>query len=97
MRIIAKKTLREFWEHHADAEQALKAWYHDVKQAEWHSPNDIRQSYATVSIIANNRAVFNIRGNAYRVIVAINYDYGIVYIRFVGTHRQYDQIDAATI
>jgi mRNA interferase HigB len=97
MRIIAKKTLREFWEQHADAEQALKAWYHDVKQAEWHSPNDIRQSYTTVSIIANNRAVFNIRGNAYRVIVAINYDYGIVYIRFVGTHRQYDQIDATTV
>src|SRR5688572_26574982 len=97
MRIIAKKTLREFWEQHADAEQALKAWYHDVKQAEWHTPNDIRQAYATVSIIANNRAVFNIRGNAYRIIVAINYDYGIVYIRFVGTHRQYDQIDASTI
>jgi mRNA interferase HigB len=97
MRIIAKKTLREFWEQHADVEQALKAWYHDVKQAEWHSPNDIRRAYATASIISHNRVVFNVRGNAYRIIVAVNYDYGIVYIRFVGTHRQYDQIDAATI
>jgi mRNA interferase HigB len=97
MRIIARKSLREFWEQHPDAEQTLKAWYHDVKQAEWTSPNDIRQLYATASIIANNRVVFNIRGNHYRLVVAINYAYQVVYIRFVGTHRDYDQIDAATI
>jgi mRNA interferase HigB len=97
MRIIAKKTLREFWERHADAEQALKAWYYDVKHADWKSPGDIRKTYATVSILANNRVVFNIRGNNYRLVVAINYDFGIVYIRFVGTHQEYDQIDAEHI
>ncbi|MCU0490868.1 MAG: type II toxin-antitoxin system HigB family toxin [Chloroflexaceae bacterium] len=97
MRIISKKPLREFWQQHADAEQALKAWYHDVKQANWKSPNDIRQTYATASIIANNRVVFNIRGNNYRLIVAVNYDFGIVYIRFIGTHNEYDTVDAETI
>ena len=97
MRIIAKKTLRDFWERYPDAEDALQAWYHDAKQATWHSPHDIRRVYATASIIANNRVVFNIRGNHYRLIVAINYAVGIVYIRFVGTHKDYDQIDAATI
>ncbi len=97
MRIIAKKTLREFWECHADAEQALKAWYYDVKHADWKSPGDIRKTYATASILANNRVVFNIRGNNYRLVVAINYDFGIVYIRFVGTHQEYDQIDAEYI
>ena len=97
MRIIAKKTLRDFWERHPDAEEALKAWFHDAKHATWASPQDIRQTYATASIIANNRVVFNIRGNTYRLIVAINYDFGIVYIRFIGTHRAYDQIDATAI
>lgn len=97
MRIISKKPLREFWEQHPDAEQALKAWYHDTKHAEWKSPGDIRQTYATASIIANNRVVFNIRGNNYRLVVAINYAFRIVYIRFIGTHTEYDEIDAATI
>ena len=97
MRIIAKKALREFWERHADAEQALKAWYHDAKNAEWKRPADIRQTYVTASILANNRVVFNIRGNTYRLIVAINYDFGIVYICFVGTHTEYDHIDAESI
>lgn len=97
MRIIAKKTLRDFWQRHPDAEEALKAWYHDAKQATWTSPHDIRQTYATASIIANNRVVFNIRGNTYRLVVAINYPFGIIYVRFVGTHSAYDQIDASTI
>lgn len=97
MRVIAKKTLRDFWQHHPDAEETLKAWYHDAKRATWQSPSDIRSTYATASIIANNRVVFNIRGNHYRLIVAVNYAFGIVYIRFVGTHREYDQVDAATI
>lgn len=97
MRIIARRTLRDFWEKHPDAEQALRAWYQDVRHAEWKTPQDIRQVYATASISANNRVVFNIRGNNYRLIVAINYTLGIVYIRFIGTHNEYDQIDAATI
>lgn len=97
MRVIAKKTLRTFWESHRDTEQTLKAWHQDVKNAEWRSPNDIKQMYANASIIANNRVVFNIRGNNYRLVAAINYDFGIVYIRFVGTHKEYNQINAETI
>ncbi|HZB94357.1 MAG TPA: type II toxin-antitoxin system HigB family toxin [Herpetosiphonaceae bacterium] len=97
MRIIARSTLRTFWEQHPDAEQALQAWYHDARQATWTSPADIKAVYANASILANNRVVFNIRGNQYRLVVAINYAYGIVYIRFVGTHQAYNQIDAATI
>ena len=97
MRVIARKTLRKFWERHPDAEQALRAWYQDALHAEWKTPTDIRQTYATASIIANNRVVFNIRGNNYRLVVAINYEFSIVYIRFIGTHKEYDQIDATTI
>jgi mRNA interferase HigB len=97
MRIIAKKTLREFWEHHTDAQQSLQAWYADVQQADWKLPSDVKSEYRSVSFIANNRAVFNIKGNKYRVIVAIHYEYRIVYIRFVGTHAEYDAVDAATV
>jgi mRNA interferase HigB len=97
MRIISRKTLREFWEQHQDARQPLQAWYADVKQATWKTPADIKNVYRNASIIANNRAVFNIRGNRYRLVVAIQYDYGIVYIRFVGSHQEYDRINAATI
>lgn len=97
MRIIARRTLRDFWEQHPDAEQVLEAWYHDTKHATWTSPADIKQVYANASILPNNRVVFNIRGNHYRLVVAINYSFGIVYIRFVGTHREYDTIDATTI
>ena len=97
MRIIARRTLREFWERHPEAQLALEAWYDDARRATWRTPNDIRQVYANASIIAGNRVVFNICGNHYRLVVAMNYQFGIVYIRFVGTHREYDQIDAASI
>jgi len=97
VRIIALKTLREFWNRQPDSEQALRAWYHDVKLAHWKTPGDIRQVYATASLIANNRVVFNIRGNNYRLVVAVKYSFGIVYIRFIGKHRDYDNIDAETI
>ena len=97
MRIIARRTLREFWERHPEAQLALEAWYDDARRATWRTPNDIRQVYANASIIAGNRVVFNIRGNHYRLVVAMNYQFGIVYIRFVGTHREYDQIDATSI
>ena len=97
MRIIARKTLRDFWLTHPDAEQPLRAWFHDTKVAEWTGPADIRATYASASFLANNRIVFNIRGNRYRLIVSINYDYRVVYIRFIGSHAQYDQIDATTI
>ena len=97
MRIIARSTLREFWEHHAEVEPALRAWIDDAAQADWQSPADIKSIYANASIIANNRAIFNIKGNKYRLIVHIRYDIGIIFIRFIGTHREYDDIDAAII
>jgi mRNA interferase HigB len=97
MRIISRKTLREFWEKYPDARQSLQSWYADVKRAEWKSPSDIKNVYRIASIVANNRAVFNIKANHYRIVVAIQYEFGIVYIRFVGTHPEYDKIDVRTI
>jgi len=97
MRVIAKKTLREFWNIHPDSEQQLKAWFREAESAEWGNPNQIKQMYPNVSILNNNRIVFNIRGNTYRLIVKINYDYRMVWIRFIGTHSEYDQIDATKI
>jgi mRNA interferase HigB len=97
MRIIARKTLKEFWERYPDAQQPLLAWYDDARQAAWKSPVEIKSVYRNASFLANNRVVFNIKGNSYRLIVAIHYDHGIVYIRFVGTHLEYDRVDAATI
>jgi mRNA interferase HigB len=97
MRIISKKTLREFWKIHADAEQPLKAWHAKAKLAEWKTSNDIKNDYRNASFVANNRIIFNIKGNTYRLVVAINYDFGIIYIRFVGNHKDYDKIDTTTI
>jgi mRNA interferase HigB len=97
VRIIARRTLRDFWERHPDAEQPLRAWYHDAKRARWTSPAVIKQTYATASLVGDDRVVFNIKGNRYRLVVAINYPYGVCYVRFIGTHAQYDRIDVATI
>lgn len=97
MRIISRKILRDFWELHSATEKPLRAWYADAKQSRWESPEQIKSKYRNASIIANNRVVFNVKGNRYRLIVAINYDYQIVYIRFVGTHAEYDKVNAATI
>jgi mRNA interferase HigB len=97
MRIIARRTLREFWEKHPDARQSLQAWYADVKRADWKTPAEIKAIYRTASFIAHHRVAFNIKGNQYRLIVVVQYEYGIVYIRFVGTHQEYDKIDAAWI
>ncbi len=97
MRIISRKTLREFLEQHPDTEQSLKAWYHDTKRANWKTPADIKDAYRNASFVGNNRVVFNIKGNQYRLVVAIQYQHGIIYVRFVGTHAEYDKIDASTI
>ncbi|WP_090658713.1 type II toxin-antitoxin system HigB family toxin [Parafilimonas terrae] len=97
MRVIAKKILREFWEKHGDCEQQLKAWYHEALKAEWSNLNEIKAEYPAASIIGSNRIVFNIKGNTYRLIVKINYDYKIVWIRFIGTHAEYDKINAKNI
>ena len=97
MRIIARRTLLEFWEKHRDAEQPLRAWYYDAKKADWRSPADIKRVYANASIVGENRVVFNIKGNRYRLVVANNYPHRISYIRFVGTHQEYDRIDVTTV
>ena len=86
VRIIARRALREFWEQHPDAEQPLRAWYHDARKAEWHSPVDVKRVYANASVVGENRVVFNIKGNKYRLVVAINYPFRTCYIRFVGSH-----------
>jgi len=97
VRIIARRTLRDFWSRHADAEQALRAWYHDVASADWRSPADVKRVYANASIVGSNRVVFNIGGNKYRLIVAVNYPYRTCHVRFIGTHAAYDKVDAATV
>jgi mRNA interferase HigB len=97
MRIISRKTLRTFWENHPEARQPLQAWYADVKHADWEKPSDIKNVYRNASFLSGNRVVFNIKGNSYRIIVVVQYGYGMVYIRFVGTHKEYDRINAETI
>ena len=100
MRIIALSTLKAFWEAnpgHRDAEQPVLAWYHTVKMANWRTPADVKAAFGTASVLKDGRVVFNIAGNKYRLVVWINYDFGVIYVRFIGTHRQYDAIDAQTV
>lgn len=100
MRIIAKRTLRQFWEAHPRnraAKTPLEDWYTQVRAADWAMPADVRAQFGDASILHSNRIVFNIGGNKYRLVVRINYPYRVVYVRFVGTHAEYDRIDCATI
>ncbi|MDQ3842390.1 MAG: type II toxin-antitoxin system HigB family toxin [Bacteroidota bacterium] len=97
MRVIAKKILREFWEKHSDCEQQLKAWYQEASKAEWKSTKIIKADYPSASFLNDNRIVFNIKGNHYRLVVRVNYEYQMVWIRFIGTHAEYDKIDATKI
>ncbi len=99
MRIIAFRTIREFYEktEYADSEIALRSWYHDVKVAGWKNPNELKLQYKNASIVGEGRVVFNIKGNDYRLVVAIDYEFQVIFIRFVGTHQQYEKINAKTI
>ena len=97
MRIISKKTLREFWEKHKDSEQQLKSWFQESNSVEWKNPKQIKKEYPSASFLADNRIVFNIKGNKYRLIVKINYDHNILWVRFIGTHAEYDKINATKI
>jgi mRNA interferase HigB len=97
LRVIAKKILRDFWTKHNDCESQLKSWFHEAQKANWKNPNEIKREFPSASFLQDNRVVFNIKGNDYRLIVKINYDYRILWIRFIGTHKQYDKIDAKTI
>ena len=92
MRIIAKKTLREFWERYPDAEEPLLAWYREVEKEDWSKPSQVKDKYRSASFFGQ-RVVLNIKGNDYRLVVKINYQYRVVYVRFVGTHEEYDEID----
>jgi mRNA interferase HigB len=93
MRIIAKRTLREFWKLFRDAEEPLMAWYREVEKEDWSKPSEVKEKYRSASFVKGNRVVFNIKGNDYRLVVKINYPYRVIYVRFVGTHVDYDKID----
>lgn len=99
MRIVSKRTLREFWEqpNYSDSQGQLEAWHDEVLKADWSSPQELKVQFGNASVLQDSRVVFNIKGNDYRLIVKINYPYRMVYVRFVGTHKMYDQIDAVTI
>jgi mRNA interferase HigB len=97
MRIISRRILREFWEKHPDAAIPLQTWFRDVELVTWNSPADIKMIYRNASFLKNNRVVFNIKSNRYRIVVIVVYQHAVVYIRFVGTHEEYDRIDAPTI
>jgi len=97
MRIIAKRTLRKFWKRHPSAEEPLLAWYREVEQEDWDTPAKLKAKYRSASIVAGNRVVFNIKGNDYRLVVKINYAYRVVYVRFVGTHAEYDAVDVEEV
>lgn len=97
MRILSRKALREFWEQHPDAKEPLQAWYREVEQEDWDTPAKVKAKYGNASIVGNNRVVFNIKGNTYRLVVKINYPARIVFVRFIGTHAEYDAVDAEEV
>ncbi len=96
-RIFSKGTLREYWEKHPETEQYLKTWYDTSMNADWKNPIDVKNTYANASILKNQRIVFNIKGNSYRLIAKFNFEKQWIFIRFIGTHAEYDRINAETI
>ena len=97
MRVISRKRLRAFAEQHPDAKPGLNSWFYEAEGADWRTAADVKQQYARASILKHGRVVFDIGGTKYRLIVKINYAYRVVYLRFIGTHEEYDKIDAETI
>jgi mRNA interferase HigB len=97
VRVFNRSTVRAFADEHADARQALFAWFAEVERASWGGTDAIKAAYPSASFLAGNRVVFNVKGNKYRVVVAVKYEFFAVYIRFIGTHAEYDEIDAGTI
>ena len=97
MRIIAKSTLRDFWILHPTSEFPLLDWYNTVKQVIWETPNDVKKTYGNASIVANDRVVFNIKGNDFRLITELDYEFQLVFIIWIGTHKNYDKIDVTKI
>lgn len=96
-RIFAKSTLREYWEKHPDSEQYLKTWYDTAMNSDWINPNEVKNTFANASILKESRIVFNIKGNSYWLIAKFNFEKKWIFIRFIGTHAEYDRIDADTI
>lgn len=100
MRVIAKRTLREFWQSsskRADAQGPIEAWHAETEKASWRSPQELKTQFRSASILKGGRVVFNIAGNKYRLVVAIDYERQACFVKFIGTHEQYDQIDAETV
>lgn len=97
MRVIAKRTILDCIKKYPDAEKSLLCWFKEASEASWKSPNQIKRLYPSASVIPDSRVVFNIKGNHYRLVVKLNYAYGIVWVRFFGTHADYDKINASTI
>jgi mRNA interferase HigB len=100
MRVIAVSTLKAFWKdkpEYQDAEAPTMAWYREAVKADWSSPAEVKQQFGNASILKDGRVVFNIAGSKYRLVAWINYPYRVLYIRFIGTHAQYDQIDVQTV
>ena len=99
MRVVAKSSLKGFWERpgRADAQGPLRSWYDEALKANWRTPQDIKGQFASASICGNNRVVFNVGGNKYRLVVEVQYQAGIVWVKFVGTHAQCDRIDVETV
>lgn len=97
MHVIAKRPLKEFWERYRDAQGALEAWLAHAERAEWAGPADVVADYRTADILPGDRVVFNLKGNQYRLVVKMRYSSRVVYVRFVGTHQEYDGVDATRI
>ena len=97
MRIVATSQLKKFWQKHPDSKQSFLCWIDEARQADWQTPADIKAQFRHASILKSSRVVFNIKGNEYRLVVAVAYRFSALYIKFVGTHKQYDAIDADTV
>lgn len=97
MHVVAVKRLREFWESHADSQAALRAWYREAKAASWNSFAEIKKCHRSADCLPGNRVVFDIKGNRYRMVVRIHYNSGRMFVRFIGTHAEYDRINAETV
>lgn len=97
MRIISTRTIKDFFQDHSNAEPTLMEWIRAVRKASWETPQELRNDYPSASILPENRVVFRLGGGNYRLITSIHYNRGIVFVRFIGTHSEYDKIDPKTI
>lgn len=97
VRVISKKALKECWEKHPDAEKALRAWYREMCLGDWINSNQLKMDFPSASVLGEKRIIFNIKGNQYRLVVRVNFHFQLIWIRFVGTHQEYDKIDAHSI